>query len=76
MKHHSATTKQLQANARATEGEIKAAKAATAAATEQRLAADVSKTHNAIQDDAVARAHRTGLARRVTGKRPETRITR
>ena len=73
MKLHRDVTKQLQTNAHATEREIKATKAATAAATKQRLAADVSKTHKAIHADAVARAHNRDCQagnRETTGDHP------
>ena len=64
MKLHRVATKQLRANAHAVENEMKTAKAAAAAAAKQRLVADGSKTHKALHDDAVARAHRTVIARR------------
>ena len=64
MKLHRAATKQLRANAHAVDNEMKTAKATTAAAAKQRLVVDGSKTHKALHDDAVARAHGTVVARR------------
>ena len=71
---HRAAAKQLRANANAVEKEKKAAKAATAATVKQRLNAEVLKTHKALHDDAVARAHGAVIARRVNGKRAPTQL--